>query len=58
VFLRIIIFLTFGSWALLVLLGKGGFVHLLLLVSAGVALVEFLRLYRSRLPENGVRRSG
>jgi hypothetical protein len=51
-FLKIIIALTFGLWILLVLLGKGGFVHILLLVCAGVSVVEILRIYRRRLTEN------
>lgn len=52
VFLRIIIVLTFGLWLVLFLPGKSGFVHILLLVSAGVAIVEALRVYRSRLTED------
>jgi hypothetical protein len=51
-FLRIIIALTFSLWLVSVLLGKGGFVHILLLVSIGVSVVEILRLYRRRLTEN------
>lgn len=52
VFLKIIIALIFGLWILLVLFGKGGFVHILLLVSGGVSVVEILRIYRSRLTKN------
>ncbi len=40
-----------GIWLLLVLLGKGGFVHLILLVALGITLVEILRVYRSHLRE-------
>ncbi|MGI9056085.1 MAG: hypothetical protein ACR2F2_09820 [Pyrinomonadaceae bacterium] len=50
--LRIIIGITTGIWFLLVLVGKGGFVHLILLVSLGFSMVEILRIYRSRLTEN------
>ena len=49
--LRIIIGITLGVWLLLILIGKGGFVHLLLLVAAGVATVEILRIYRSNMRE-------
>ena len=49
--LRIIIGITTGIWLLLVLIGKGGFVHLILLVSLGISLVEILRVYRSQLTE-------
>ena len=36
-------------WLILVLMGKGGFVHLLLLNALGVASVEVMTLYRSRV---------
>lgn len=52
VFLRIIIALTFGLWMLFVLFGKGGFVHILLLIAAGVTVAEVLHIYRSRLTGN------
>lgn len=36
-------------WLVLVLLGKGGFVHILLLNGLGVAAVEALTMYRTRM---------
>jgi len=38
-----------GLWLLLVLLGKGGFIHLLLLSAIGVAFVDLIGVYRSRI---------
>ncbi len=49
VVLRSIALLILGTWLLLVLLGKGGFVHLLLLNGLGVAAVDIVSVYRSRL---------
>ncbi|CAN5655054.1 hypothetical protein BH20ACI4_BH20ACI4_03320 [soil metagenome] len=51
-FLKIIIALTFGLWISSVLFGKGGFVHIILLVSVGISVVEILHIYRRRLTEN------
>ena len=36
-------------WLVLVLLGKGGFVHLLLLGGIGVASAEIVTFFRSRM---------
>ena len=47
--LRFIIGILVGIWLLLVLIGKGGFVHLLLLNAIGVAMVEIMTVYRTRL---------
>ncbi len=47
--LRLIAGVVFGIWFVLVLLGKGGFVHLLLLSFVGLAVTEFTSEYRSRL---------
>ncbi len=47
--LKIIAGLLFGVWLVLVLAGKGGFVHLLLLNALGVAAVELMTMYRTRL---------
>lgn len=48
--LRTIAGILLGTWLLLVfLLGKGGFVHLLLLSGIGVVVVETVRMYRSRM---------
>lgn len=47
--LRIIAAILFGIWLLLVLAGKGGFVHLLLLNAIGVVAVDLVGKYRSRM---------
>jgi hypothetical protein len=39
----------FGIWAILVLAGKGGFVHLLLLNAIGLAVVYLMGRYRARM---------
>jgi hypothetical protein len=36
-------------WLVLVLMGKGGFVHLLLLNAIGVASVDVMTVYRARI---------
>jgi hypothetical protein len=38
-----------GLWLLLVLLGKGGFVHMLLLNGIAFAVVEMLCVYRRQV---------
>ena len=47
--LRIVAGIVLGIWLLLVLLGKGGFIHLLLLGGIGVSVVELARVYRGRV---------
>ena len=47
--LRVIAGGLFLIWLALVLLGKGGFVHLLLLNAIGVASVEVMTIYRARV---------
>lgn len=47
--LRIIAGVLLGIWFVLVLMGKGGFVHLLLLNGIGIAVVEAMTVVRSRL---------
>lgn len=47
--LRLLTAILLGTWLLLVLLGKGGFVHLLLLSSIGIAFVDAVGVYRSRM---------
>jgi hypothetical protein len=47
--LKIIAAVLLGIWLVLVLLGKGGFVHLLLLNGIGVAAVEAMTIYRTRM---------
>jgi hypothetical protein len=49
---RIISAIIFAIWLVLVVLGKGGFVHLLLLGSLGVAAVDAVAVYRSRMTIN------
>ena len=36
-----------GIWLVLVLLGKGGFVHIILINGVTVVFVELIRMYRS-----------
>ena len=47
--LRIIAGILLGIWLLLVLLGKGGFIHLLLLGGIGVGAVDLACVHRGRL---------
>jgi hypothetical protein len=47
--LRLIAAVLFGVWLMLVLFGKGGFVHLLLLNALGVASVEMMTMIRTRM---------
>ena len=47
--LRILSGVLLVIWIVLVLLGKGGFVHLLLLSAIGIAVVEMMVVYRSRM---------
>lgn len=47
--LRLIAAILTGVWILLVLLGKGGFIHLFLLSAIGVAFVDLVGVYRSRM---------
>ena len=48
-FLRILVGGLLGSWLLLVLLGKGGFVHLLLLNGIAIAVVEIVCVHRRKV---------
>ncbi|MGI8556639.1 MAG: hypothetical protein ACR2LT_09835 [Pyrinomonadaceae bacterium] len=47
--LRIIAGIMLATWLLLIIIGKGGFVHLLLLSGIGMAVVDAVRNYRSRV---------
>ena len=47
--LRILSGVLLVIWLMLVLLGKGGFVHLLLLSSIGLVVVEMMVVYRTRM---------
>lgn len=49
--LKIIIGINLGIWLILVLLGKGGFVHILLLTAVGISVVELIHFYRKNLKE-------
>ena len=49
VVMRLIAGFLFGIWVVLVLLGKGGFVHLLLLSGIGVGMVEIMTVYRTHM---------
>ncbi|MFZ1701523.1 MAG: hypothetical protein WBO10_04290 [Pyrinomonadaceae bacterium] len=49
--LRILSALLFVIWLALVLAGKGGFVHFLLLISIGIAGTEIVALYRPKMRE-------
>ena len=49
--LRIIAGILVAIWLLLVLLGRGGFFHLLLLSAIGVAFVDAVGVYRSKMTE-------
>ncbi|MDQ3129215.1 MAG: hypothetical protein M3Q99_00445 [Acidobacteriota bacterium] len=46
--IRIIAGIFFGIWLLLLLLGKSGFIHLLLLSGIGFGAVDLACLYRGR----------
>ena len=47
-------------WAVLLLLGKGGFIHLLVLNAVGLLMVDIVTIYRTRMietnpaPQNGI----
>lgn len=47
--LRIIAGIILGIWLVLVLMGKGGFVHTLLLTGIGIAAVDVMCLLRRRV---------
>ena len=49
VVMRLIAGVLLGIWLVLVLLGKGGFVHLLLLSGIGVGMVEIMTVYRTHM---------
>ena len=49
--LRLIIAILLVTWLVLVLLGKGGFVHILLLNALGISAVEAMTAYRSRMTQ-------
>jgi len=46
---RTVATILIAIWLVLVVLGKGGFVHLLLLTAIAVALVDAVTVYRSRM---------
>lgn len=50
-FIRAIAATLLAVWFVLVLLGKGGFIHLVLLAGIGFAVVELVSIYRRRMSE-------
>lgn len=59
--LRILWLTLFAVWILLMLMGKGGFIHLLFLNGVSVLMIDLVSKYRSRhvrrvAKENGVPR--
>lgn len=49
--LRLIAVVLFAVWLLLLLLGKGGYIHLLLLGSASLVFTEVVTEFRTRMNE-------
>ncbi len=49
--LRVIAVILFSIWLVLVFLGKGGFIHLLLLNAIGVASVDVMTTIRTRMTD-------
>ena len=47
--LKLIAGILLVTWLVLVLIGKGGFVHILLLNGLGVATVEIMTIIRTRM---------
>lgn len=47
--LKLISMSLLAVWLVLVLTGKGGYVHLLLLSGIGVGVVELMTIYRTRM---------
>ena len=50
--LRIIASVLLAIWLLLVILGKGGFAHLLLLIGIVIWIIDAVSIYRSRMTES------
>jgi hypothetical protein len=48
-FLKLLAGILLGLWLLLVVMGKGGFVHLLLLNGISVVMIDLVAAYRSRM---------
>lgn len=48
---KLIFGVLFAVWLLLVLLGKGGFVHILLLTALGFGMLDVVEMYRRRMTE-------
>ena len=51
--LRFVAAALIAVWLVLVLLGKSGFVHVLVLTGLGVAFVDLLYFIRARTPADG-----
>lgn len=54
---RIAATVLIAIWLVLVLLGKGGFVHLILLTALGIASVNAVATYRARMTVTSADRS-
>lgn len=50
-FYRILIAALFGTWFVLLLLGKGGFIHIILLCGIAVLFLEIVWSYRTNVKE-------
>ena len=49
--LKIITGILLGVWLLLVILGKGGFIHIFLLVGISIFIILIVKEYRGNLTE-------
>ncbi|PYS91341.1 MAG: hypothetical protein DMF62_02740 [Acidobacteria bacterium] len=47
-----------GVWLVLVLMGKGGFIHLLLLNGVSVLMIDLVAIYRSRNVRDAINENG
>ena len=50
--MRILSATLLGIWLVLVLMGKGGFVHLLLLIGIVTWIIDAVSLYRAKMTES------
>jgi|CXWL01.1.fsa_nt_gi hypothetical protein len=52
--LRIITALLLAIWLVLVLIGKGGFVHLLILTAIAMTVIEGVTTYRAKMVDENI----
>ena len=52
--LRILAGILLGSWLIFVLMGRGGFIHLLLLNGVSVLAIDLVARYRARKGSNEI----